>query len=223
MHYFSGDVSCHPAGAGAWVGRHLRHEGIRPQPGYGHVRVLHDQRQRADLRKDPRADPRGLPADRAGGLPVGFVQQHGWWQVDYSKGDMRPQFDKVAQIYAELANAGLYIMPESVTTFSNHSCCGMHGGDIYAGDLLAIPTIPRSVSRTRRPARGMAEPTDAMVTGRRPTAPLFSVATLNKRIPSFSFQRVPPARNGIPRRSPASKRSSPSTGRCVTDAVAHRA
>jgi len=60
----------------------------------------------------------------------------GWWQVDYSDGSMRPQYDKMAQLYADLNNAGLYIMPESITTFSNHSCCGLHGGNIYKDDLL---------------------------------------------------------------------------------------
>jgi len=60
----------------------------------------------------------------------------GWWQIDYSDGSMRPQYDNMAQFYAEMAQAGLYIMPEAICTFSNHSCCGLHGGNIYAGELL---------------------------------------------------------------------------------------
>jgi len=60
----------------------------------------------------------------------------GWWQLDYSKGDMRPQYDRMAQLYSDLTKAGLYIMPEGILTFSSHSCCGLHGGNIYAGDLL---------------------------------------------------------------------------------------
>ena len=64
------------------------------------------------------------------------VSNLGWWQVDYSQGDMRPQFDRFAQLYADLAKAGLYLKPEGLLSFSNHSCCGLHGGNIYAGDLL---------------------------------------------------------------------------------------
>ncbi len=60
----------------------------------------------------------------------------GWWQVDYSKGDMRPQFDKMAGLYAALVNAGLYITPEGQVTFSASSMLGMHGGNTYEGDLL---------------------------------------------------------------------------------------
>jgi hypothetical protein len=60
----------------------------------------------------------------------------GWWQIDYSQGDMRPQYARMAQLYADLANAGLYIQPEALVAFSNHSCCGLHGGNIYADDLL---------------------------------------------------------------------------------------
>lgn len=64
------------------------------------------------------------------------VSNLGWWQLDYSQGDMRPQFDRFAQLYAELAKAGLYLKPEGLLSFSNHSCCGLHGGNVYAGDLL---------------------------------------------------------------------------------------
>jgi hypothetical protein len=60
----------------------------------------------------------------------------GWWQVDYSQGDMRPQFDKMAALYAALVNAGLYLTPEGQVTFSNASMLGMHGGNTYEGDLL---------------------------------------------------------------------------------------
>jgi len=60
----------------------------------------------------------------------------GWWQVDYSDGTMRPQFDKMMALYVTLTNAGLYIMPEAIVSFCEHSCCGLHGGNVYAGDLL---------------------------------------------------------------------------------------
>ena len=59
----------------------------------------------------------------------------GWWQVDYSDGTMRPQLDKMAGLYTDLVNAGLYIMPEAITMISDHSCCGLHGGNIYRGAL----------------------------------------------------------------------------------------
>jgi hypothetical protein len=60
----------------------------------------------------------------------------GWWQVGYSDGSMRPQFDKMGELLATLVRAGLYIQPEAIVSFSSHSCCGLHGGNIYAGDLL---------------------------------------------------------------------------------------
>ena len=60
----------------------------------------------------------------------------GWWQLDYSQGDLRPQFDRMGQLYADLAKAGLYLKPEGLLSFSSHNCCGLHGGNIYAGDLL---------------------------------------------------------------------------------------
>jgi len=61
----------------------------------------------------------------------------GWWQIDYSKGDMRPQFDKMAELYAALTKAGLYLTPEGQVTFSSHSMLGMHGGNCYEGAALA--------------------------------------------------------------------------------------
>lgn len=60
----------------------------------------------------------------------------GWWQLDYSKGDMKPQFAQMARIYAELSNAGLYLMPEAITTFSSHSCLGIYGCDAYSKEDL---------------------------------------------------------------------------------------
>lgn len=60
----------------------------------------------------------------------------GWWQVDYSDGSMRPQFDRMAELFADLTNAGLYIQPEAVVSFSEHSACGLFGGNVYREDLL---------------------------------------------------------------------------------------
>ncbi|MDZ4743267.1 MAG: hypothetical protein SGI98_07600 [Verrucomicrobiota bacterium] len=60
----------------------------------------------------------------------------GWWQLDYSAGTMKPQFERMAKVYADLANEGLYLMPEAITTFSSHSCLGMYGGDTYRDEDL---------------------------------------------------------------------------------------
>jgi hypothetical protein len=59
----------------------------------------------------------------------------GWWQVDYSQGDMRPQFDKMAALYAAFVNAGLYLTPEGICAFANTSMLGMHGGNTYDGEF----------------------------------------------------------------------------------------
>ncbi len=41
----------------------------------------------------------------------------GWWQLNYSDGSMRPQFDHMAGLFADLTNAGLYLQPEGIVTF----------------------------------------------------------------------------------------------------------
>ena len=61
----------------------------------------------------------------------------GWWQVDYSDGSMRPQFDRMGTLYAELVRAGLYLMPEGLAAFSSHNCLGQHSGDLYGGAQAA--------------------------------------------------------------------------------------
>ena len=50
------------------------------------------------------------------------VSNLGWWQVDYSNGTMRPQFDRMAQLWADFNNAGLSLWPEGIVAFSNQSC-----------------------------------------------------------------------------------------------------
>jgi hypothetical protein len=60
----------------------------------------------------------------------------GWWQIDYREGSMRPQFDKVCQMYSDLVDAGLYITVEAIVSFSSHSCVGLHGGNVYAGERM---------------------------------------------------------------------------------------
>ncbi len=118
----------------------------------------------------------------------------GWWQLDYSQGDMRPQFDRMAQLYADLAKAGLYLKTESLVTFSNHSCCGLHGGNIYAGDLLGYSyntTIALWFNET-------VSDHDAnnheckILRGEAPIDMLFQCIA-HKRIPSLHFHLVPRA------------------------------
>jgi len=60
----------------------------------------------------------------------------GWWQLDYSAGTMAPQHERMGRLYADLVNRGHYVAPEALVAFSNTSCCGMHGGEIYAGEQL---------------------------------------------------------------------------------------
>lgn len=52
----------------------------------------------------------------------------GWWQVNYGNGSMRPQFDRMAELYRAYNNAGLTILPEGIASFSNNNCLGMAGG-----------------------------------------------------------------------------------------------
>lgn len=115
----------------------------------------------------------------------------GWWQVDYSKGDMRPQFDRMAALYAEMVNAGLYIQPEAVITFSSHSCCGLHGGNIYDGDLLgySYDTVIGLHYKEPTDAEGKDQANE-ILTGRRPLDLLFQCFG-HKRVPTFAFHLVP--------------------------------
>ena len=109
----------------------------------------------------------------------------GWWQVDYSKGDFRPQFDRTAKLYADLTNAGLYLMPEAVVSFSKHSCCGLHGGNVYAGDLLGY-----AYNTNIGLEHGGKDVMKEILTGNAPFSLLFhSFAHL--RIPNLSLHTVP--------------------------------
>lgn len=62
----------------------------------------------------------------------------GWWQIDYSDGSMRPQYDKMAELYKIWSNEGLYLMPEALVAFSNHSCLCLLNGSFVDGDLEAF-------------------------------------------------------------------------------------
>jgi hypothetical protein len=117
----------------------------------------------------------------------------GWWQVDYSQGDMRPQFDRMGELYAALANAGLYIKPEALVSFSNHSCCGLHGGNIYAGDLLGYSynTVIALWFGDRKDGEHPAYE-NRILCGKEPVDLLFQCLA-HKRIPSLNFHLVPRA------------------------------
>jgi hypothetical protein len=111
----------------------------------------------------------------------------GWWQVDYADGSMRPQFDRMAELYATLTDAGLYLQPEAVVAFSSHSCCGLHGGDVYAGDLLGYSydtaiSLPADVAGDER----------AMLRGEASVDLLFRCLA-HRRVPKMQFLQVPPA------------------------------
>jgi len=116
----------------------------------------------------------------------------GWWQIDYSQGTMAPQFARMAGLYADLAKAGLYIQPEALVAFSTHSCCGLHGGNIYAGDLLGYSynTVIALWFGESDDHGGNYE--NRILRGQAPIDILFQCIA-HKRIPSLNFHLVPRA------------------------------
>jgi len=116
----------------------------------------------------------------------------GWWQVDYSQGDLRPQFDRMGELYAALAKAGLYIKPEALVSFSNHSCCGLHGGNVYAGDLLGYSYNTVIALWFNDGAGHDSNYENRILRGQAPVDLLFQCIA-HKRIPSLNFHLVPRA------------------------------
>lgn len=57
----------------------------------------------------------------------------GWWHVNYASPGLEVQYHKAAEFYKILANDGMYIMPEAIVQFSNHSNLGILG-DYYFTD-----------------------------------------------------------------------------------------
>jgi len=111
----------------------------------------------------------------------------GWWQVDYSDGTMRPQFDKMAQLFADIVNAGLYVMPEAITALSNHSCCGLHAGNIYPDDLL-----PFMYNSSIGPwYQGDTADYDQKFIKGNGSIDIFFRSVAHKRLPTFNLHRVP--------------------------------
>jgi hypothetical protein len=116
----------------------------------------------------------------------------GWWQVDYSQGDMRPQFDRMGRLYADLAKAGLYLKPEALVSFSNHSCCGLHGGNVYAGDLLGY-SYNTVIALWFNDGEGHeANYDNRILRGQAPVDMLFQCIA-HKRIPALNLHLVPRA------------------------------
>ncbi len=118
----------------------------------------------------------------------------GWWQIDYANGTMRPQFDRMAQLFADLTNAGLYLMPEAIVTFSNGSMCGLHGGNVYAGDLLGYSyNTGIALHYGTKVELGGFDDTpreNLIIQGKLPFDELFCCFA-HKRVPSMQFQNVP--------------------------------
>jgi hypothetical protein len=119
------------------------------------------------------------------------VSNLGWWQVDYSNGTMRPQFDRMAALYGELTRAGLYITPEAIVTFSNSSCCGLHGGNVYAGDLLGysyntVISLQYGTGRTHEDQDQLG----TILKGSKPVDELFQCIA-HKRVPHMALHRIP--------------------------------
>jgi len=108
----------------------------------------------------------------------------GWWQIDYSAGTMRPQFDKHAALFAEFAKAGLYLQPEGLVTFSNANCMGLHGGDIYAGDQIGYSY--NSVISLEWAGRWHE---CEIIKGKEPFETLFRCVA-HRRVPNLTFHRV---------------------------------
>ncbi len=114
----------------------------------------------------------------------------GWWQVDYPKGDMRPQFDRMAAMHAAFNKAGIYIMPEAVVSYSRHSCCGLHGGNVYAGDQLGF-SYNTNISLWFGGGHDHARNAENQIlTGDQPLDELFRCYS-HLRSPSLNFHHLP--------------------------------
>jgi hypothetical protein len=123
------------------------------------------------------------------GFLWGSFSDLGWWQVDYSNGDMRPQFDRMAELYATLSNAGLYFMPEAIVAFSNHSCLCLLNEHMVEGYLegymyKTVVAFPHSLD-------GAVEALDKRVLrGEAPIDAMFR-AFAHKWVPNSEMWRVP--------------------------------
>lgn len=107
----------------------------------------------------------------------------GWWQIDYAGGSLRPQYDKHAELFASYVNRGMYIRPEALVAFSNHSGLAMAGRNVYPPGLLS------GYSYNTEIAFGVEEE-HAIIKGEKPCDIIFHWLA-NKHAPSMEFQRIP--------------------------------
>ncbi len=116
----------------------------------------------------------------------------GWWQVDYAGGTMRPNAEEIARGYFEMSKRGLYVVPEALVTFSNHSAVGFHGGNRYADDQLAFGyNSNESMHWTEDddPKKRWCQ-MHRMIRGEIGPELLFRCFA-HKRSPSFNFHKIP--------------------------------
>ncbi|MDL5050348.1 hypothetical protein QQ054_30560 [Oscillatoria amoena NRMC-F 0135] len=105
----------------------------------------------------------------------------GWWHVDYGN-DLDVQFDKHAQLYADFSNEGLYLRPEAIVAFSNHSSLCMIG-DYYQPGLESTYGYQSCI--------GLHEKEEfEILRGQKSVDKLFDWVA-NKHIPPLHFQLVP--------------------------------
>ncbi len=116
----------------------------------------------------------------------------GWWQLDYSQGTMAPQCDQMAGLYARLSNAGLYLKPEALVSFSSHSACGLHGGNIYADELLGFSYNTTIALWFNESDNHAANFENRILRGQAPIDMLFQCLA-HKRVPSMNLHLVPRA------------------------------
>ena len=112
----------------------------------------------------------------------------GWWQIDYGKGDMRPQFDRMAGFFNDLVSSGVRVWAEGLCGFSNQSCVGLHGGNVYEGDLLGY-SYNSAIPLGRFPGEGGDLMLDVLVGGQ-PIDLLFQCFA-HRRVPPFFFHVIP--------------------------------
>jgi hypothetical protein len=126
-----------------------------------------------------------------GGYLWDSVSNMGWWQVDYSNGTMRPQFDRMAGLWSDFHNAGVRLWPEGIVSFSNQSCIGVPEPKNFLGENLGY-SYHLGCGLTRLEADG--SPTDLtleILKGNLPIDDLFR-AIAHGRVPvGLGFHRVP--------------------------------
>ncbi|MDL5053515.1 hypothetical protein QQ056_08165 [Oscillatoria laete-virens NRMC-F 0139] len=106
----------------------------------------------------------------------------GWWHVDYASPGLEVQWHKHAEFYKTLANDGLYLMPEAIVQFSNHSNLGILG-DYYFTSEEAAYGYQSSLPMTEKDQY-------AILKGERPVDAFFQWVA-HKHISMIHFHHVP--------------------------------